>query len=93
MANLELIEKKDIEHVFEFIQKATARIETLTFENLILKEGYMTTQQVIEYTGYGIRWVESRQERIGYTQDGKEKRFKRADVDAYMLKNKVQRKY
>lgn len=93
MANLELLEKKDIEHVFQFIQTATKRIESLTMENLFLKEGYMTTQQVIEYTGYGLRWVESRQDRIGYSQDGKEKRFKRADVDAYMLKNKIQRKY
>lgn len=88
----EVLEKKDIEPVFNFMKIQAARIESLTFENFLLKESYMTTQQVLDYTGFAKDWLIARQEDIGYYQDGKEKRFKRADIDEYMNKHRIQRK-
>jgi excisionase family DNA binding protein len=62
-------------------------------ENKSLKnDKWMSVSEVTEYTGFGYKWIEDRQQEIGYFQDGKDKRFKKADIDAYMKKYFIQRK-
>lgn len=55
-------------------------------------DSLMTNQQVMDYTGFGPKWLSTRKELIGYIQDGKEIRFRRSHVDAYLNKHFISRK-
>lgn len=53
------------------------------------EDRYMSVDEVCSYVGFGKNWLAERQHVIGYYQDGKDRRFKRKDIDAYMEKHRI----
>lgn len=53
----------------------------------------MSIDEVSAYLGFGSKWIHQRKDLIGFFQDGKDIKMYKADVDAYITKNFIKRKY
>ncbi|WP_207425687.1 helix-turn-helix domain-containing protein [Pedobacter sp. SYSU D00535] len=77
---------KAIQGMFETIQR---QIIELAAENKKLKSDYwLTTSETAKYLKISTKSLEKYQLDIGYNQiGGKDKRFKKSDIDAWLAKN------
>lgn len=76
--------------VLELIQKITQLSERVEAMHLDLKDSrkpYLSTQEVMEITGFGKTWLNDNKRDIGYSTVGGHLRFKRKDLEEYMSSN------
>jgi len=87
------IEHKAYQQLIGSIEQISETLSAIKAENDLLKaDRYLTMKEIIEYTGHGVRWIETRREAIGYYQDGKEITMKKSDIDRYLAKHFVKRR-
>ena len=51
------------------------------------QDKWLSLDEAAKYAGFKPRWIRERSAKIGAFQDGCGLRFKRSDIDAYMLKH------
>jgi hypothetical protein len=84
---------EELKPIMDFIKKQAKVIEIQHKEILSLKvDRWMSVDEVSAYTGFGPKWVTARKEKFGFFQDGKDIKFKKSNVDAYMKRNSIEPK-
>lgn len=64
--------------------------KTVTGTLAVLKDTqkpYLSSQEVMEITGFGKRWLNDNKQDIGFSTVGRCLRFKRKDLEEYMSQN------
>lgn len=91
--SVELITQEDLNEIKRFMEYQAKRIEEQHMELISLKDDrWMSVDEVSDYTGFGPKWVAARKEKFGFFQDGKDIKFKKSNVDAYLKRNSIEPK-
>lgn len=88
------IESETFKEIVNMVSAILTTVERQSNELKTLKDNrLMSVKEVMEYTGFGVSWINSHKADIGYVQIGaKDLKFYKAHVDAYLMKHFVQRK-
>lgn len=91
MTGITLIETPVLEALINGVKKSNDLLTQIASAAKV-EDNYLSIDEASQYLGFGKSWISERQEEIGYYQDGKDRRFKRADLDAYMANHFIKRK-
>jgi excisionase family DNA binding protein len=69
-----------IERIDNYIHELKADVDTKS-------KPYLSTQDLMELTGFSSKWVIDNKGKIGFTEIGNQLRFKRKDVEQFMEQN------
>jgi hypothetical protein len=92
MEGITILETAAFQLLIDAIKRSNELIAELTSTKNV-DDKYLCVEEVTQYIGFGKTWLFERQEDIGYYQDGKDKRFKKTDIDAYMAKYFIKSKH
>lgn len=84
MEGITIIETSVFQELISKIDSMRDILETLDQELKDTRKPYLTIQDVMQLTGFGIDWVNDHKGDIGYFNVGRSIRFKRKDVQEYM---------
>lgn len=84
MNGVSIIETATLEALIHEVRGLRETVVTTISELKDTKKPYLTTQEVMELTGFSIDWVNDHKADIGFSNIGRTIRFKRKDVEAYM---------
>jgi excisionase family DNA binding protein len=74
-----------IERIDTYIHELKADVDTKS-------KPYLSTQDLMELTGFSSKWVIDNKGKIGFTEIGNQLRFKRKDVEQFMEQNYIKPK-
>jgi len=91
MNGITIIETETFQSLIDVVNRTNDLIAEIASASKV-EDKYLTVAEALEYVGFGKTWLNERADKIGYYQAGTDRRFKRADLDAYMAKHFIQRK-
>lgn len=87
-----IIDNQLIENLISKINSLDAYVNELKTEVEVKSKPYLSTQDIMELTGFSSKWVIDNKSKIGYTEIGSQLRFKRKDVEQFMEQNYIKPK-
>jgi predicted DNA-binding transcriptional regulator AlpA len=87
MEGVSIVETRILERLISRIEALEAIVLSNVEELKQNKKPYLSTQELMELTGFGKTWVNDNKQLIGFTTVGGCLRFKRKDVEEYIESN------
>lgn len=87
-----IIDNQLIENLISKINSLDAYVNELKTEVEVKSKPYLSTQDLMELTGFSSKWVIDNKSKIGYTEIGSQLRFKRKDVERFIEQNYIKPK-
>ncbi|CAM4215420.1 Helix-turn-helix domain-containing protein [Pedobacter westerhofensis] len=87
MEGISLVETKTLKDLVGSVAILAEMVNSTMSELKGAYKPYLTTEDVMEITGFGKSWVTANKQDIGFTTVGGCLRFKKEDVDEYMCRN------
>lgn len=82
-----IIDNELIETLIAKIQTLDAYVRELKADVDTKSKPYLSSQDLMELTGFGKTWINDNKQFIGYSTVGGCLRFKRSDVEEFMSEN------
>jgi hypothetical protein len=87
-----IISNELLEALISKIDSLDAYVNQLKTELDAKSKPYLSTQDLMELTGFSSKWVIDNKSKIGFTEIGNQLRFKRKDVEQFMEQNYIKPK-
>lgn len=87
MQGVSIVETATLQALIFKVENLEGMVRSTLAELKEAKKPYMTSQELMELTGFTKTWVNDNKAKIGYSTIGTHLRFKRADVEAYIEQN------
>lgn len=95
MNGVSIVETHTLEALINEVRDMREFVKQTAAELSDTRKPYLSTQEVMQLTGFSLDWVNDHKSDIGFSNVGRTIRFKRKDVEAFMelnyLKSKTRR--
>ena len=87
-------ESQTYQHLESMYKDAVAKLEKAADKIQLLQDDkLMGVDEAADYIGFGPKWVKERKEAIGFVDFGKDLKFKKSDLDAYIQAHHIKKKF
>ncbi|MGV3684386.1 MAG: hypothetical protein ACO1NS_02085 [Daejeonella sp.] len=86
MTEVIVVESDTFQKMQSMFSVAMEAVKQLSSENFILKNRYLSAEEVGQLTGYHTKTIKIRKDEIGYITQGKDLKFKLDDVNTWMMR-------